>query len=145
MSPPQKAAITAATDAFDQLTKTAPQTLGEQRDQSARLAIIGPLVFLFDVSDADCRVDVLAVRLSSQRRVTNERAKLGVSRSSKHSYGFSLATGSSPPAMVVRLRMTDGSILFETNFTWPSANATNAPLRWCEDNILGESAFVSPG
>lgn len=66
----QKAAITAATNAFDCLAKTSPRTLGEQRDQSARLAIIGPLVFLFDVSDEDCRVDVLAVRLFPTQRDT---------------------------------------------------------------------------
>lgn len=62
MESPHRNAISASADAFDRRAKTDPHDLGEERNSPTRIAVIEPLVFLFDVHEFDCRVDVLAVK-----------------------------------------------------------------------------------
>ena len=61
MESPHRNEISASADAFDCMAKISPHELGEERVSPSRIAVIEPLVFLFDVHEFDCRVDVLAV------------------------------------------------------------------------------------
>lgn len=56
-------ALTAAADEFDRMASTNPEVLGESRDATRRIVILGRLVVLFAVHELDRQVIVLDVRL----------------------------------------------------------------------------------
>ena len=57
----ERAAISAAADAFDQAIRQNPNGVGESRDKPYRLSVFRPLGFIFRISDVDRTVWVIRV------------------------------------------------------------------------------------
>ena len=62
LSAEDRAAIASAADRIDRLLASDPMDAGESRSGNDRILIASPLAVVFEVSELDCRVDVLAVR-----------------------------------------------------------------------------------
>jgi|688.fasta_scaffold342313_2 plasmid stabilization system protein ParE len=57
----ERGAIAAAADACDQALRHTPHGVGESRDETYRIGIVGPLAFMFRVSEPDRIVMVMRV------------------------------------------------------------------------------------
>ena len=62
MHTPSRRLVTLAANRIDELLRTSPLSQGESRTGTERILIVSPLAIVYEVSDDDRRVDVLAIR-----------------------------------------------------------------------------------
>ena len=62
-----KREVTEAANAIDSLLRQMPLRIGESRSGSLRILVLRPLVVLYEVSEDDCRVEVLSIRDVTKR------------------------------------------------------------------------------
>ncbi len=68
MTAPDRAAVASAADMLDAALRADPHHQGESRGGKMRLVVVPPLAVVYEVLEADCLVERLAIRYTATRR-----------------------------------------------------------------------------